>query len=382
MNAPRFNSMTTTALHELNLRNDPKEIAKALAAYTETLEGVELANLTALADLNPFEKLFQMALDADVSGKEKAAEFTMWAAIVRRTKDEIAKAPGLLNDIANIKAQLEAVEKNPLAPYVTYSPGESWQLPVVSLTADQEVYHVVAKLQKGRPLRHTKTAGWAILGGKPSETAYVETPVVERMFANGLVVPNVGEPWSMEAKEFNLSAVGWRGMGCLYTDRTAAAELRVYEVAGTKSDTPEAKKYRSIFAEYRARQAKRDTNPGWNRYGEFTLTLTEKETGDRVAIVTVVFESGRPSNPDSFEFYSDALVNGYHQHIQGQGATIGMTVDQRARQVILPAVRSFLEDARDEKRTRAKPKKAVAPPFRVIDDGDDADAMARELGIL
>lgn len=374
MNAPRFADMATRDLHELALRNDPTETAKAMRTYTESLEPQELANLTALAELNTADKLVQMALDADVQGKPHAAIFTMWASIIRRAKDAMSRASG------NTAAGVVDVA-SPLAPYATHSPGEPWALPVVSLTADQQVYELVSKLQKGRPVRHTKTSGWAVLGGKPSENLYVEDAVVKRAFENGIIVPNVGEPWSMEAKEFNLSAVGWRGMGCLYTDRTAAAELRVYEVAGTKADTPEAKKHRSVTAEYRMRQARRDVTPGWNRYGEFTLTLTEKETGDAVKTVTVVFESGRPSNPDAFEFYSDALLNGYHQHIQGQGATVGKTVEQRARELIVPLVKLFCEEQRADARSR-KPKKPPAPPLTVLDEGDDADALARELGIL
>jgi hypothetical protein len=203
----------------------------------------------------------------------------------------------------------------------------------------------------------------------------VSDAAVRELFARGLIVPTPGNPWSNPGA-FYLSAAGWRAMGCIYTDRTAEVEARVYELAGTERDNDRARMYRSVTAEWRARQARQATNPTWDKWCEWFLTIPDRVTGDGVKTVTVLFESGRPSGADHFEFFGAAVnEKGYYQHAQARCSTLGRTVIERAGEIVFPVCAAYAEEQRIAKSRRAA-------RLRVIDDDDDPEALARELGLL
>jgi hypothetical protein len=223
--------------------------------------------------------------------------------------------------------------------------------------------------------------GWAVLGQNPAERLYPTAETVVRFVERGLLVPAIGQPWDASATEYNLSAVGWRALGWLYTDRTAEVELRVYEVAGTLRDTPLARRFRSITADWRARQARRDTTPGWNRWSEFDLTVSDKVTGDGTQTVTVLFESGKQSGGnDVFEFFGPVNSAGYAQHTQAKNTMLSATVNQRAYEIAVELVGKFATEKAELKRAEAA--RAPKPPLRIIDPDDDAVALAMSLGLL
>jgi hypothetical protein len=255
-------------------------------------------------------------------------------------------------------------------------PLPDYQLPILSV-AGSPAYAVVAVMQKGRVLRRTAT-GWAVLAAKPADVVRPTDETVADMLARHLIVPAPGSKWD-NPRECYLSAIGWRAVGCMYTDQTAAIELRVYELAGTDRDNDVARKYRSTTAEWRARVARRETTPAWDhKLNEFFLTVPDKVSGDGVKTVTVIFESGRPSAPDHFEFFGDVNAKGYHHHTQGQGETLRATVSQRAFELACELCAAYAEEKRSIAAHTPKPK----PVLRILDEGDDAEALARELGLL
>ena len=405
--------LTLARLDELAAARDPKETSAALREYVESLPGHDKRNLIAMAELKPALELVKMAGDAP---EESEAVFVRVAAIIRHASDslgELTKAAEEM-DIAAIMARLieaaEAVPQPLASPAQTSEPlpsapapvagvgiqnaepyTELYELPVFSLVGDREVYDTVAKMQKGRSIKETVTGGWFVAGAKPSENHYTELPVAERMIERHLLIPALGLKANNPHKEYNLSAIAWRCMGCLYTDKTAEIELQVYSVLGTDRDNPTARRWRSVVADWRARQARKDTTPGWNRYAEFTTSLGDKVTGDGAHTVVVVFDSGADTSPDTFEFYGACLnEKGYLQYSRPKGA-VGKTVSQMAFDLASAAALEYTKDKQRESRAeaaRAKAAKSVkiakppAPVLSIIDDGDDAEALAAELGII
>lgn len=395
--------LTLARLDELAELNDPKLTGRELREYLDTLDELSKANLVALADMKPAVELVAMSKHAPDEGK---AVFTRVAAIIRQATDAVGeiKKAAEETDVAAILAKLvdaaeiapagEAAEATQTSepvgvgiqnaePYTTL-----YELPVFSLVGDRDVYDTVARMQKGREIKHTVTGGWVVLGAKPSENHYVDDAVVSRMVERHLLIPALGGKPGQEPKAYNLSAVAWRCMGCLYTDQSAKAELQVYSVLGTDKDNPTAKRWRSVLADWRARQARKDTTPGWNRYSEFPLTLGDKITGDGTQTVTVIFDSGDGSGADAFEFYGACLnEKGYFQHTRSKG-TVGKTVSQLAYDLAAAEAGRYAEAKKDAARAEAVRAKAAAkqkpaePPLKILDDGDDAEALAAELGIL
>ena len=349
---------TTEALDALAKCGNVPAIKAAVQAYLTTLDVTSIGNLYALAKMNTPAELAALATEAD--GKNPAAAtFVRVAHLSRLIADDAAK---------------EAAKP----PY---------ELPVFSLAKDDEIYPLCAQMQKGFVLKNTKVSGWAVLGKKPAEYLYPKPETVARMLEKGLIVPAIGQPWSDGCSEYLLSAIGWRCMGVLYTDQSAAVELRVYEVAGDANrDTDRARKYRTVLADWRARQARRDTAPGWNRWSEFPLTLTDKVTGNGAQTVTVLFESGRPDAPDVFEFFGPVNEKGYHQQSQQQGSVTSQTVNQKAFDIASALAAEFAEAKRNGRKAVTakppKPPKPVAPTLKVLDDGDNPEELAALLGIV
>lgn len=359
---------TLPELREIELAGDVEALAKYLRDYLDSLAEVERANLLALVEMYPVAKLRDMAEQALELDNEAGAFTTVVAAIIKDARGQMEK----------FKADLQKLDEAQAAVAAALRP--AYELPVLSLSRDTEVYDCVAKMQRGNPLRKTKVQGWGVLGQKASENLFISDAAYERMRAAEIIVPAPGEPWN-NPRECYLSAIGWRAMGCLYSDLTAKAEARVYELAGTPEDTDTARRYRAIFAEWRARQARRATTPAWDKYSEFTLTIPEKVTGDGVKTVTVVFETGRPSAPDVFEFHGDVNAKGYHQHGQTQGTTLSQTVTQRAYDLACDLCAAYAAECKAAKRAAPKPK-PVAPLIKIVDEGEDADELAAELGLF
>jgi hypothetical protein len=381
--------LTLARLNELATLNDPKQTGDALREYGDSLAEHDRRNLVAMAELKPAADLLKMSADAP---QEEEAVFVRVAAIIRHAHDsldELRKAAETMDVAAIMSRLVEVAEAIPTMPEATVTP---YELPVFSLVGDQPVYETVAKLQKGRALKSTVTSGWMVPGVRPAENHYVPDDVVERMLAQSLIVPGVGsKPGAV--KEYNLSVIGWRCMGCLYTDRTAYHELRTYELIGTDKDNPTAARFRSISADWRARQARKDTTPGWNRYTEFDLTISDKVTGNGVKTVTVIFDSGDGATPDAWEFYGDCLnASGYFGTTTNKGRGVGKTVSQLAFDFATAEAAKYAKTRVNDEKAEAARKKLAAKPVKepkppkpklvVIEEGEDADALARELGLL
>jgi len=379
--------LTAERLAQLSASDDHHETAKALREYVDSLEANERNNLLALVDMNDAAKLDAMAKEA--AGKNQAAAvFVGVAATMRRAKDAIAKLAAMKGKLDALEAA-GATELPPGSHIIDTEAKTPYELPVISFAGKPE-YAILAVMQKGVPLKLTKVNGWGVLGSKPSDQKYTTPELVADLLARHVVVPAPGQSWENPTECF-LSAIGWRGMGCCYTDRSSQIESRVYELCGSPHDNPTARRWRSILAEWRARQAKRDTLAGWNRYAEFPITIPDKVTGDGVKTITVLFECGRvgaasQNAPDHFEFFGEVNAQGYHQHIQGVGATTGKSVNQHAYDIAAKMCAEYAAErkaaAKPPKAAKAKPVKPAAPPLTVLDDNDDADAMARELGLL
>lgn len=396
---------TLTALAE---GNDPKATTAALRAYFDTLDENEVRNLVALAEMRTAAELVEMSKAAP---DETKAVFTRVAAIVRQASDslgEIKKAADDMNVAAIMAKLIEAAEivpeneaaaqtSEPLAPVAgvgiqaaePYT--ELYELPVFSLVGDRAVYDCVARMQKGKPVTQTVTGGWMVQGSKPAETLYVEPPVIARMVERHLLVPALGGKPGQEPKAYNLSAIAWRCMGCLYTDQTAKIEAQVYSVLGTDRDNPTAARWRAVVADWRARQARKDVTPGWNRYAEFPVTLGEKVTLDGTQTVTVIFDAGERDTPDTFEFYGACLNEKAYLQVTRAKGTLGKTVSQMAYDLAAKAANTYANEKKTASRAEAvrakaeksaKPAKPEEPPLRVIDEGDDPEALAAMLGIL
>lgn len=367
---------------ELTSANNIFACTPALADYFAGLEEVNKGNFTALVDMRSAEQLAALAKEAEAVGNDSAAIFTLFALIASKTRVLFAAENDprrtTLEEL-NAAVEQRSAELNP--PY---------ELPVLSL-AGTDGYTVAAQMQKGAILKLTQVGGWCVLGKRPGENVYPTDAAVADLIARHLIVPAIGQPWDGTAKEYLLSAIGWRALGCLYTDHTAAVERRVYEVIGTDRDNNSARRFRTVTADWRARQARKDISPGWNRWSEFPITIPEKITGDGVKTVVCLFESGRPNNPDVFEFFGDAILTGHHQYTQGQGATLNGTVFDRAYKLAADLCRIHAEIKREIKREiklaakAVKPPKAAKPaplPLTIMDAGEDADDLAAALGLL
>jgi hypothetical protein len=385
--------LTAQRLVELEASEDFQATADTLREYLETLSPNEKGNLLSLVEMYDRHTLDEMVKQAQTVGNEPAETFTRVAAIIRRTQDAVGDLGKLAEKVELLQKEAAALPVEPL-PLDAAGVKPPYELPVLSFSTKPE-YPVIAAMQKGHPLKVLKTGGWAVIGGRANENQYPTPELVADLLARHVVIPAPGQPWS-DPKECYLSAIGWRGMGCLYTDQTAKIEARTYELCGTAEDNATAQYWRSVTAEWRARQARRSTTPGWDKYNEFTLTVSDNITGDGVKTITVIFEPGRGkaqvSAPDFFEFFGEMNAEGYHQHSRSQG-TLGKTVTQTAFEIVAPLCAKFAEDNKHAKnadakrkaaetRAAARPPKPVAPPLTVVDEGEDADELARALGIL
>lgn len=392
--------LTLANLDELATRNEPAATSAALRSYLETLTDIECRNLVALAEMKAAAELVEMSKAAP---DEEKAVFTRVAAIIRQATDSLGEIKKFAEeaDVKRILLQLaEAAEtqsSEPLAPPVApprvgiqlaerYT--ELYELPVFSLAGDREVYDAVSKMQRGREIKRTVTGGWMVQGGKPADTGHYDEAVVARMIERHLLAPALGGKPGEEPKAYNLTAIAWRCAGCVYTDKAAEIEKQVYSVLGTERDNPTAARWRAVLADWRARQARKDVTPGWNRFGEFTVALGDKVTGKGTETVTVIFDRGEGNGPDSFEFYGKCLNESAYLQVSRSKASHGKTVSQIAYDIAAEAAAGFAKATREHERVtavRAKAQKAIkppAPPLTVLDEGDDAEALAASLGIL
>lgn len=387
---------TIARLEELAKLNDPQATADFLREYTDSLDEPDRRNLIAMAELKTADELAAMAKAAP---QETEAVFVGAAAIIRRAIDAIAdiRKAGSSVDVAALLSKLaeaaeltaDVVTQNSEAVATPEPEPVKYELPVFSLVGDREVYDTVAKMQRGRTLKNSTTSGWFVAGSKPSENHFVSADLVAGMVGRGLLVPALGTKDGTEPKEFNLSAIAWRCMGCIYTDKTAEIELQVYSVLGTDKDNATARRWRMVAADWRARQMRKDVSPGWNRYAEFPVTLGDKVTGCGTQTVTVIFDSGEAngSGVDHFELYSEYLNDkGYLQVTRSKG-TVGKTVSQLAYELSVAEATRHAADKKNATRAnaaraRVATPKPAAPVLAVLDDGDDAEALAASLGIL
>ncbi len=355
--------LTVARLAEITDWSEPDNAGLELNEYIEALSINDRSNLIALSELKSPRELDLMAEEA--KAQNPAAElFIRVAAVVRRSSDALKHAATTGNP-----PDLEAIE-----------PATKYELPVIGLTgpdAPKDAYAAVAGMLKGAGLRLTKTSGWAVLAKRPSENVYIGEDVVAWLAERRLIVAALGIAPGSYITEYNLSAIGWRTAGILYTDKTADVENRVYELLDTPKDNPIAARYRGIIADWRARQARKDTTPTWARWCEFEVSLSAKATGHEPASVTVIFESGRPDQPDAFDFFGP-VKDKYQQFTQPPGATPGKSVYDRACDLAAEFVRAaFVEPARVQ-----KPARAPKPELKMVEDDEDAEELALSLGIM
>lgn len=259
---------------------------------------------------------------------------------------------------------------------------ELYTLPVFTLANDRAVYEAVSAMQRGRTLKRRVTGSWAIVGARPNESIYPDDETVARMLARNLLIPALGQKGD-DVTEYNLSAIAWRCAGCYFTDEAAKIELAAYSVMGTEKDNDTARRWRAVTADWRTRQGRRDTSPTWGKFCEFPLALGDKVTGDGTKAVTVVYDYG--AQVSTLEFYGPVNAAGYMTHSVHTGHYGNRSLSQYAYDIAADHAASLAHDvsvARKAEAVRARHAKPPAPPLVIVEAGDDADALAAELGIL
>lgn len=384
--------LTLDSLAELASGSDTAALAAALAEYVGLLEGADVSNFFTLSSMEP-DKLREMIAQAPSDttrlfvGAALAARSVLpvvEALVKGNAIADAAKTLGELNRLAAEGAALVSESTTDQPTTVTGIVGaeaytEVYTLPVFSLVSDHAVYEAASAMQRGRTLKQTVTGSWLVPGARPSENLYVDESAVKRMRERLLLVPALGQN-SDEPKEYNLSAVAWRCMGCLFTDHAAKIELAAYSVWGTDRDNLTAKRWRAVTADWRTRQARRDTAPTWGKFNEFAVALGDKVTGCGALSVSVVYDFG--PQVSTLEFYGPVNDAGYLTHSLHTGHYGNRSLSQYAYDIAADAVAGHAAEAESRARADRARLKTAKPALVVLESGDDADALAAELGIV
>lgn len=385
--------LTLETLAALATGTDTTALVVALAEYVGTLEDNDAGNFFMLAEM-PAARLVEMAEQApsDVSRLFTLAALeagkllpAVKAVVSGNAIEQLGAKLGELNELTAEGAALvaESATQQPttvknVRTAEAYT--DLYALPVFSLVGDAKVYEAAAQMQRGRILKHSITGGWFVPGSRPAENVYLDDDAVARMRERNLIVPAVGQNYD-EPKEYNLSAIAWRCMGCLFTDNAAKIELAAYSVLGTDKDNPHARRNRAITADWRTRQGRRDIAPTWGKFCEFSVTLGDKVTsGHGAKAVTVVYDFG--PQVSTLEFYGPVNESGYATHTVHTGHYGNRSLSQYAYDIAADLVAGFMADADARERAERVRLKHAKPALVIIEPNDDADALAAELGIL